>query len=80
MLIMILYISINFILVLYFLVIIVGLGCGGKKLCVISKSESIGIYINIGDIFVLWVIVNKIGIRRIKLILKKSVILIINVE
>lgn len=78
--IMISYISINFILALYFLAIIVGSGCGGKKSCAISKLESIGIYINIGDIFVLRVIANKIGIRRIKSISKKSAISIINVE
>lgn len=77
--IIILYNKILFIFVLSFLVMIMGLGCGGKNLCVIDNVVIIGSFNFNIDIFVCLVIVNMSGINSIRFILKNSVILMINV-
>lgn len=65
-------------LVLYLLVMIVGFGCGGRKLWVVNKVVVIGIFKCKIEVFNFFVIENIIGINKINFILKNKVIFIIN--
>lgn len=64
-----LYSRVLFILVLKMVVIVVGFGCGGRKLWVIDSAVVIGILIYSSGIFVEVVMVNISGSISIKFIL-----------
>lgn len=61
--------SVLFILVWKIVVIVVGFGCGGRKLCVMESVVVIGMLMYSNGIFVVVVMVNISGSIRMKFIL-----------